>query len=77
MTGELRGISRTSKLEEIEKAIVELPPGEPAKFREWFDQFAGDLFDRKIERDAKEGKLDQLAERALGGLRFSIRNQKR
>lgn len=56
MTGELRGISRMSKLEEIEKAIVELPPGEPAKFREWFDQFAGDLFDRKIERDRQRGK---------------------
>lgn len=53
MTGELRGISRMSKLEEIEKAIVELPPGELAKFREWFDQFAGDLFDRKIDATPK------------------------
>lgn len=58
-----------SKLDEIEKAVAELPPHELAKFREWFDQFAGDLFDRKIERDVDEGRLDQLAERALADLR--------
>lgn len=58
-----------SKLDEIEKAVAELPPDELAKFREWFDQFAGDLFDRKIERDAEEGRLDQLAKRALADMR--------
>ena len=58
-----------SKLDEIEKAVAELPPDELTKFREWFDQFAGDLFDRKIERDAGKGRLDQLAERALADLR--------
>jgi hypothetical protein len=58
-----------SKLEEIEKAVAELPPDELAKFRDWFDQFAGTLFDAKIERDAKAGRLDQLAERALADLR--------
>ena len=57
------------KLEEIEKAVAELPPDDLARFREWFDQFAGDLFDSKIERDAKAGRLDQLAERALADLR--------
>ncbi|HEX5279111.1 MAG TPA: hypothetical protein VFW28_03440 [Micropepsaceae bacterium] len=57
------------KLEEIEKAVAALPPEQLAKFREWFDQFAGDLFDTKIERDVKAGRLEQLAERALADLR--------
>lgn len=57
------------KLEEIEKAVAELPTDELAKFREWFDRFAGDLFDKKIEHDAKAGRLDQLAERALADFR--------
>lgn len=69
MAGKLRGIGPMSKLDEIEKAVAGLPPNELAKFREWFDQFAGDLFDRKIECDAEEGRLDRLAERALADLR--------
>ncbi len=53
------------KLEEIEKAVLELSPDEFGKFRAWFEQFQGDLFDAKIERDANAGRLDQLADRAL------------
>jgi hypothetical protein len=54
-----------SRLEEIEKAVAQLPPDELAKFREWFERFASDLFDAKIERDAKAGRLDPLAARAI------------
>ncbi|MCC6948953.1 MAG: hypothetical protein IT539_14405 [Bradyrhizobiaceae bacterium] len=54
-----------SKLEDIEKAIEKLPAAELARFREWFEQFDAARFDEKIDRDAKAGKLDTLAEQAL------------
>ena len=54
-----------SKIEDIEKAISELAPDELARFRVWFEQFEAVRFDDKIERDAKAGKLDRLAEQAI------------
>lgn len=54
-----------SNVEDIEKAIERLPPGELAKFRAWFDAFDAARFDERIERDAREGKLDALADQAL------------
>jgi hypothetical protein len=52
-------------VEEIEKAVEELPPDKLAKFRAWFDSFEAALFDRRLERDAKNGKLDDLANKAI------------
>jgi hypothetical protein len=54
-----------STVEEIEKAVSELPAEELAQFREWFEEFEAARFDRKIEQDAKAGRLDRLAEQAL------------
>jgi hypothetical protein len=55
-------------LEDIEKAITELPTDQLAKFRAWFEEFEAARFDRRIERDVA-GKLDQLAEQALADFR--------
>jgi hypothetical protein len=52
-------------IEDLEKAVSKLPPDQLARFREWFDAFDAASFDRKIERDAKAGKLDRLADQAL------------
>lgn len=52
-------------LEDIEKAVAELPPDQLMQFRAWFEQFEAARFDQRIERDAKAGRLDQLAEQAL------------
>jgi hypothetical protein len=49
-----------TKIEEIETAVEQLSPEDLAKFRAWFEEFDARLFDAKIERDAKVGKLDQL-----------------
>jgi hypothetical protein len=49
-------------VEDIEKAVAKLTPEQLAKFRAWFDEFDARLFDARIERDAKSGKLDGLAE---------------
>jgi len=58
-----------STLEDIEKALTELPPDQLAEFRAWFEAFDAARFDEKIERDAKAGRLDRLAEQALADFR--------
>jgi hypothetical protein len=54
-----------SKIEQIELAVKELSAEELAAFRAWFSEFDADAWDRQFEADAKAGKLDVLAERAL------------
>jgi len=56
-------------IEDLEKAVAKLPPDQLAKFRDWFETFDAARFDQKIERDAKAGKLDRLAEQALADYR--------
>jgi hypothetical protein len=54
-----------SKLEAIEKKVSSLSAEELAKFRHWFAEFDAAAWDSQIERDAKAGKLDVLADEAL------------
>jgi hypothetical protein len=56
-------------VEDIEKALIELPADQLAEFRVWFEAFDASRFDEKIERDAKAGRLDRLAEQALADFR--------
>jgi hypothetical protein len=56
-------------LEDIEKAVTELPADQLAKFRAWFEEFEAIRFDQRIERDVRAGKLDQLADQALADFR--------
>ena len=49
-------------VEDIEKAVAKK---QLAKFRAWFDEFQAQSFDAQIERDAKAGKFDKLADEAL------------
>jgi hypothetical protein len=53
------------KLEAIEKKVSGLSAQELAEFRQWFTEFDAAAWDRQIERDAKAGKLDALADEAL------------
>jgi hypothetical protein len=53
-----------TKLEDIEAAIAGLSPEDLATLRARFEDFEARLFDERIERDAKAGKLDQLAAEA-------------
>lgn len=52
-----------TKIEEIAKAVADLPPEELAKFRAWFEEFDAEQFDKK--RDVRSGKLDGMADPAL------------
>lgn len=52
-------------VETITAAIAQLPPEQVAQIRAWLDDRAEAEWDAQIERDAREGRLDALAERAL------------
>ena len=54
-----------TKLETIQADIEQLSPSEVARLCAWLDELNERLFDEAIERDAKSGKLDKLAARAL------------
>jgi hypothetical protein len=56
-------------IEEIEKAVSQLPPDDLARFRAWFEEFEAARFDRRIEADAVSGRLDHLADQALADYR--------
>jgi hypothetical protein len=52
-------------VEDIERAILQLPPAELDRFRVWFETLDAQRFDERIERDARAGKLDRMADEAL------------
>ena len=56
-------------IEDLEKAVAKLPPDQFAEFRAWFEEFDAARFDQKIERDAKSGRLDPLADQAMDDFR--------
>ena len=54
---------------ELEQAVPQLPPKELARFRKWFEEFDAKVWDRQFEQDAKSGKLDKPANRAIADFR--------
>jgi hypothetical protein len=42
------------------KAVTELSEQELIRFREWFDEYYADMWDKQIEEDIKAGRLDNL-----------------
>jgi hypothetical protein len=60
-----------TKIEELEKKVEELSPRELSLFREWFATFDAEIWDRQLDSDVAEGKLDDLADEAKDlGSRF-------
>lgn len=53
-------------VEEIEKVVAKLSAQELAEFRAWFAEYDAELWDRQLEKDALEGRLDRFAAEALG-----------
>jgi hypothetical protein len=53
------------KLERLQREISEMTPEELAAFDAWYLAFEADAWDRRIERDAESGALDDLAQRAV------------
>lgn len=52
-------------LEELEQAIEKLPQNELSQFRSWYEKFDADVWDKQIEKNSSEGKLDLLAQSAI------------
>lgn len=52
-------------MRELEEAVLRLSPVDLESFRNWFAEFDAERWDRQIERDASNGKLDDLANEAL------------
>ncbi|MFT4927506.1 MAG: hypothetical protein ACI8WB_003617 [Phenylobacterium sp.] len=52
-------------VEEIEEAITHLPNEQLKQFRAWYEEFDAARWDKKIEKDIADGKLDALANLAL------------
>jgi len=61
-----------STLEQIEAAILTLPPDEFQRLRQWFPALDCQRWDEQIEQDIAEGKLDALAEEAIALGELSI-----
>ncbi len=58
-----------SSVQEIETAVRQLSRKELAVFRDWFQEFDAEAWDRQFEEDARAGRLDHLADEALRDLR--------
>jgi hypothetical protein len=61
--------NRRSKMvrtvEEVEKAVAQLPQDQLRQFRDWYEKFDSEAWDEQIENDIAAGKLDSLAEVAI------------
>lgn len=57
------------KVEKIEQDIEMLSKSELKAFRRWFQEYDAQAWDQQIEADAKSGKLDKLADEAVGEFR--------
>ena len=47
-------------VDEIKQAVLSLPEAEYAKIMDWLHGLAEEAWDREIEADSEEGKLDFL-----------------
>jgi hypothetical protein len=56
-------------IEEITKAVEQLPPEKLAEFQTWFEEFCAAVFDAKLESDSLNGKFDAMAEQAIADFR--------
>ena len=51
--------------EEISEEIMRLPQDQLQKFREWYQVLDSGKWDDQIASDANDGKLDEIADRAM------------
>jgi len=51
-------------VEELEKAVSELPREDLTRFFSWFQNYMAEEWDRQIEKDLNAGRLDKLIEEA-------------
>ncbi len=54
-----------STITEIQQAILALPENDYAQLRQWFSELDWKKWDKQIEADSQDGKLDFLVSQAL------------
>ncbi len=52
-------------IEDVVKAVEQLPQDQLKQFRAWLQEFDSEAWDEQIEKDMKAGKLDTLAKEAI------------
>jgi hypothetical protein len=52
-------------IEDVVKAVEQLPQDQLKQFRAWFQEFDSEAWDEQIEKDMKAGKLDTLEQEAI------------
>lgn len=57
-----------NSVQEIERAIIQLPKPELQVLRGWFDEFEAEMWDQEFEEDVNAGRLEFLAQQALSDL---------
>lgn len=60
------------KVEQIKLSIVNLSLPELTIFRNWYQEFEAQQWDRQIEEDIKAGKLDKLADEVLANFEAGL-----
>lgn len=58
-----------STLQEIEKAIAQLPKDDLGVLSKWFDEFEAKIWNNQFEEDVQSGKLEKLANKAIADFR--------
>jgi hypothetical protein len=53
-----------SSIEQIESAILQLPPQDFRRLSDWMAELDQSRWDEQLERDVAAGRLDKLAEEA-------------
>jgi hypothetical protein len=56
-------------IQELKQAVTQLPPKDLVRFRQWFEEFDAQVWDKQFASDAETGKLDKIAEKALNDYR--------
>ena len=53
------------KVEQLKIAVMDLSWPELSDFRKWYEEYEAQQWDKKIETDINNGKLDKLADEVL------------
>jgi len=54
---------------DIRRKIASLSPDDLAELRAWFERFDAEAWDKEFEENARSGKLDAVAEKAIDACR--------
>lgn len=54
-----------TRLEQLERAVTDLPAQEFEAFARWFEELAASRWDRRIEQDSAAGRLDSISDAVL------------